>query len=153
MARVAPPGVIADETQRAVALDVVQPLHRGQLRDCVPEAVGDQHRSQPHAVPAQGGQFVVHDVVRRQEVRADQEQRQPAPENGPLDLGVPGVAGPDDGVVPQLHPPHPDQRLQQDAEALGPFGVVVAVADEHQAGAVGAVTRCGGHRRIMAAVG
>ena len=101
----------------------------------------------------QCGQLVVDDVVRRQEVSAHEHQRDPAASDRLLDLRMPLVTDPDSCVIPQPKVLAPDERLQQYPEALGPGDVVVAVAEEHQAVAVGAVTRCDEHPRIISAVG
>lgn len=62
--------LVGDKIQRAIA---VQPFDLCQFGHVLPQAVTHQHRREPHALPDQRRQLLVHDEIGVQEISADQE--------------------------------------------------------------------------------
>ena len=86
--------------QRPVPAWVVRPLHRGQQRLAVPQAVPDQHRHQPDAVRDERRQLLLHNEPGRQVAASDQQQRDPGPPHPVIDIPPPVVS---DGICVSSH--------------------------------------------------
>ena len=116
---------------RPVPARVVCPLQALQYRHRLPQARPNQYRDQLHPALQKSRQLLVHDEVRRQERRADQQQRRPRPGDRRRQLRPPRISGHHAVIGPHLQAARPHQRLEHLSEPAPPLLVLAAIAHEH----------------------
>lgn len=119
-------------SERPIDTRVMRELQARQLRDAVPVALTDQHRTQPNATVAKLAKLLIHDELRGQEVRTKEQHRGPRPGDRVAELRTPCLADDIALITPDLQPALLEKGLQHDRDPVPPLCVLAAVAHEHE---------------------
>src|ERR1044072_5982279 len=129
---------VARRLQRLVAARILGPPPVGPHAALMPPARLHEHADERYSALDERRELLVHDVVRREERPAHEQQRSVRTADGILDLRTPFLAHEQPIVAPHVEALLAYDGLEHGDEPLAPLRVLAAVADEDHVASAGA---------------